>query len=199
MKNIFKNIDSVKRDKIINAALEEFSVNSFAKASTNNIVKRAEISKGSLFHYFKSKENLYKHLKIWSVELMVEEIGGRLNWDDPDLFSRIKQVIMIKSEILSRYPDLITFSKNTQKKKITQGLNQTLDSRATDMYNKFYYQNIDYKLFKTGLDADKAIQITQWVMEQFSRECLRSKDFNSNCFSREIDEYLELLKKAFYK
>lgn len=60
---IFKNIDEEKRGRIINSALEEFSKNSFDKASTNIIVKNAGISKGSLFHYFKNKQELYENYK----------------------------------------------------------------------------------------------------------------------------------------
>ena len=56
MEKIFKNIDIEKRDRIINSALEEFSKNRFEKASTNNIVKNANISKGLLFHYFANKK-----------------------------------------------------------------------------------------------------------------------------------------------
>ena len=39
MNEILKNMDAEKRDRIINAALEEFAKNGFDKASTNNIVK----------------------------------------------------------------------------------------------------------------------------------------------------------------
>jgi AcrR family transcriptional regulator len=44
MEEILKNMGEEKRNRIINSALEEFSKNSFEKASTNNIVKKAGIS-----------------------------------------------------------------------------------------------------------------------------------------------------------
>ena len=36
----------------------EFAQSGFEKASTNEIVKRSNISKGSLFNYFNSKKDL---------------------------------------------------------------------------------------------------------------------------------------------
>ncbi len=52
-----KNSDS--KNKIIEAALQEFGEHGYDGASTNQICLAAGISKGLLYHYFKSKENLF--------------------------------------------------------------------------------------------------------------------------------------------
>ena len=62
MDEILKNIDAEKRDRIINSAIDEFAMYPYEKASTNNIVKNAGISKGLLFHYFENKQELVQHL-----------------------------------------------------------------------------------------------------------------------------------------
>ena len=46
-----------KKQKIYQAALEEFVEHGYQNASTNRITQRAGISKGLLFHYFKNKKN----------------------------------------------------------------------------------------------------------------------------------------------
>ena len=45
--------------KILNAALQEFGENDYFTASTNNICKNNWISKGLLFHYFGSKDEIF--------------------------------------------------------------------------------------------------------------------------------------------
>ncbi|BDU51613.1 TetR/AcrR family transcriptional regulator [Haliovirga abyssi] len=45
--------------KIINTAYKLIAENGYDKTSINNIVKEAGISKGGLYHYFKSKEELF--------------------------------------------------------------------------------------------------------------------------------------------
>lgn len=45
----FINLEAEKRERIINAALKEFAQKGYDKASTNEIIKEAGISKGSLF------------------------------------------------------------------------------------------------------------------------------------------------------
>ena len=60
----------VSRQKIIDAALKEFGQHGYEGASTNQICLSAGISKGLLYHYFKSKENLFAET------LTVEQIRG---------------------------------------------------------------------------------------------------------------------------
>ena len=46
----FENLPEDKKKRIIEASIEEFAKKGYEKASTNNIVKTAGISKGILFH-----------------------------------------------------------------------------------------------------------------------------------------------------
>lgn len=58
----FFNLDSLKQEKILNVAMEEFAFNSFEKVTIDNIVKKAGISKGSFYQYFLNKEDVYQYL-----------------------------------------------------------------------------------------------------------------------------------------
>ncbi|MDR7855556.1 TetR/AcrR family transcriptional regulator [Tissierella sp.] len=57
MKREEKNL--LRRQKIINSAIAEFGINSYAEASLNAICKNGNISKGIIYHYFKDKDELY--------------------------------------------------------------------------------------------------------------------------------------------
>ncbi|WP_129409581.1 TetR/AcrR family transcriptional regulator [Marinitoga lauensis] len=46
-------------EKIIKAAYELFSTEGYQNASINKIKDKAGVSKGAIYHYFKSKEELY--------------------------------------------------------------------------------------------------------------------------------------------
>lgn len=47
------------REVILEAAIQEFGSYGFLSASTNRMCQRANISKGLLFHYYRTKENLF--------------------------------------------------------------------------------------------------------------------------------------------
>lgn len=58
----FQNLNEEKKERVLEAALAEFSRVSLSDASVTKIVKRAEISRGSFYQYFEDKEDLYKYL-----------------------------------------------------------------------------------------------------------------------------------------
>ena len=65
-------IESKKR--IINAAMDVFSKNGYAKASIREIAKAAGISVGGVYLYFKNKEELYKSI----IQDKRREMGARI-------------------------------------------------------------------------------------------------------------------------
>ncbi|MFO7636481.1 MAG: TetR/AcrR family transcriptional regulator [Clostridia bacterium] len=61
-KQTFHNLPAEKKDKIIRAALEEFTERTFTEASIACIVRASGIPRGSFYQYFDDKMDLYKHL-----------------------------------------------------------------------------------------------------------------------------------------
>ena len=61
-KQTFFNLPKEKRQKIEQAALDEFSEYGFDNSNMNRIVAQSEIAKGSFYQYFEDKKDLYFHL-----------------------------------------------------------------------------------------------------------------------------------------
>ncbi len=58
----FERIPAEEQQRILEACIEEFAQNGYEAASTNAIVKRAGIPKGTLFYFFGSKKDLYLYV-----------------------------------------------------------------------------------------------------------------------------------------
>lgn len=58
----FESLSEEKKERIIHAALDEFSKKSYNEAAITTIVEKAGISRGSFYLYFENKESLYKYL-----------------------------------------------------------------------------------------------------------------------------------------
>jgi len=52
----------MKKDDILESALDEFATYNYNRASINSIIKNSNTSKGTFYHYFESKEMLYFEL-----------------------------------------------------------------------------------------------------------------------------------------
>ena len=59
-KETFLKLPEEKKNKIIKAAKKEFERVPLEQASIKNIVEDAEISRGSFYQYFESKEDLLR-------------------------------------------------------------------------------------------------------------------------------------------
>jgi len=73
----FKEIREEKRTLIMDVALEHFAKEGYHKTTINHIAKHAGISKGLMYNYFESKEELLTEI----IERSMEEIA---NYFDPD-------------------------------------------------------------------------------------------------------------------
>ncbi|NLB22998.1 MAG: TetR/AcrR family transcriptional regulator [Clostridium sp.] len=204
MESLLTSIEREKRNNIINSAMKEFSKNSFQNASTNVIAKEAGISKGLLFHYFGTKERLYKFLEFFSIKVVTDEIVNKMDWNQQDIFLRLKEISLIKFKLLEEYPYLTDFSFVVFQDKTADEIMQIEPGFPLELYSKIYTHNIDFTLFKDNIDQKKAVDIVRWTIEKYGddfrgRVKTESIEFDYKQIEKEIYSYIDMLKKCFYK
>ena len=74
MNKTFENLSEEKKLRIINSAIEEFANKGYKRATVDNIVSKAGISKGSIFQYFKNKERLYLYICDSQIKIITDEV-----------------------------------------------------------------------------------------------------------------------------
>ncbi len=209
LEEILKNLNEEKREKIINSALDEFARMPYEKASTNNIVKNAGISKGLLFHYFGSKKELYDRLVEFVISKLTNAIISQIDWDETDILQRIKQAVFLKLQLSREYPkmfDMIYAILANENAKTADEIIQVYKNHGVDtakLMADVYYRNIDLSKFKNPKDTDKSINVIKWTLEKFAEEYTRATDgFKGIDFedtANAFDAYIDVLKRAFYK
>ena len=71
----FHTLPDPQQALIIDAALDEFATHGYGRASLNQIIAAAGISKGSMYYYFNDKEDLYAYAIRDQLESMLEQAG----------------------------------------------------------------------------------------------------------------------------
>lgn len=96
----FFNLPPPKRDRLLRAAVEEFSQKSFHDVSINQIIQSAEIPRGSFYQYFADKTDLFRYILSCFSQQIEETIlasldacGGDLLAVPLALFDRILDLI----------------------------------------------------------------------------------------------------------
>ena len=72
-------LDEQKRLKILGAASELFAANPFHKVILSDVAQAAGVGKGTLYTYFKNKDDLYLSVLYSGFADLVERMRGRLN------------------------------------------------------------------------------------------------------------------------
>ncbi len=80
------------RARILTAALEEFSEKGFHNATIDSMAERAGIAKGTVYRYFKTKEQLFNALKEDTIGEFVEMARKKISTED-DILTILEQVI----------------------------------------------------------------------------------------------------------
>ena len=205
----FHALEPEKKERIINAALDEIAQKGFKKASTNTIIKQAGISKGMLFYYFGSKEELFDFLCEYTIEFAKREYVGKFasQLKTRDFIERCRSLAEKKSEVLSNYPKIIKFYESF----FIPG-NEVYFSKYSDTIQEIQgsvrsglYDDIDYSLFREGIAPEKTLIYIRWLTERYEKE-LTDKLIDAGGMPRgdveaafgDYYEFLADLKKAFY-
>jgi len=96
-----------KRRQVLDAAVDEFAARGYSGASMNALVKAAGISKGSLFHYFRTKSDLFTGLvdaAFGQVKAQVREVRDT-SAGEP-LPQRLERLLTAGLDFIDQHPRL---------------------------------------------------------------------------------------------
>lgn len=203
-KELFYQLDMDKRNRIINAGLSEFAQYSYNEASTNSIVKKASIGKGSLFKYFVNKEELYFYVLDYVIDDFVKDLKEEL----PKFKGELFQLIITYAEAEFNW-----YIENIDKynfiKRAFNDDNSNIYKKTTERYkltgHSFYNKIIeDAEIQVLKWEKGKVLNVIKWVIEGLNEKFIKEADQYSNindikgCYLKELKKYLEMLKKGLY-
>lgn len=204
---LFLGLNTEKQKAILSAGISEFANYGYENSSTNRIVKKAGISKGSLFNYFPSKEDFYFYVLDELTNALVSSLEEQINTLSPDLFQRI-----IEYSVL----EFSWYISNPEKSKL---MIRAFAKSDTDIYRKtvlkygdqerniydWFLQDIDTAPFRWN--RQKIIELIRWFLKGFNDDFLTRMQEQAPSSLQAIEkeyvtslsEYLEILKVGILK
>lgn len=201
----FLNLEPEKRERILNAAINEFAQKGYKNASTNEIVKEAGISKGLLFHYFQNKKQLYLFLYDYLMDVLMKEYFQESWMEEKNLLEKIRIASLAKLELFRKYPLIFKFFLTAYSETDIEVRNEVTDRNQKLIENSLskVYENIDLSAVRDGVDRQKAIHLIIWALEGYANskipeyKAMGEKEFSD--MLAELDTYMEILKQCFFK
>ncbi|SCZ07475.1 TetR/AcrR family transcriptional regulator [Alkaliphilus peptidifermentans] len=202
---LFYELDIDKRNRIIDAGLREFAEQSYNEASTNRIVKAAGIGKGSLFKYFKNKEDFYFYVLDSLIADLVEDVKDDISSLKGDIFDIIIGYAEIEFNWHMNNPDKYKLMKRAFIEDNSVMFQKTMD-RYREAGNLMYYNLLkDADTVRLKPANDKLINVLKWIIEGYNNDFNKKIDAFADIddmkkmYIKELKEYMEIIKKGIYK
>lgn len=198
----FFNLPEQKKQTLLDAAIEEFSRVPLSEASIANIVKEADIPRGSFYQYFENKEDLYFYLLNEELKEKRQKYINKLEKHRGDIFYAFTDLLQ---SFLIRMDD-----ENTHQfyRNMFLNLNYQTEKTFTDIINNNEL-NHQFSEFTNMINTEKlnvknheeielivrmlTLVMTENIIQKFAKDL--SNDEVIEQFTKQID----LLKRGFVK
>ncbi|MFN2198807.1 MAG: TetR/AcrR family transcriptional regulator [Anaerolineales bacterium] len=205
----FERIDPQEQNRILEACIAEFAEHGYAQASTNAIVRRAGIPKGTLFYYFGSKKDLYLYVLDYAIEQYVaafNQLGGML---PADLFERLLARGRIRMRFSIEHPQIYRLFYNaflSTPPKIQAEL-AARSAGYAERSQQLLFDGLDTSPFRPEVEVKQAVELVNLVLEGlFSRYAAELRRLPPEEALRFVEDlrpetwaYFELLKHGIYR
>ena len=169
-KETFFNLAADKRSKIVEIAIQEFADNPYDVASISNIVREAEIAKGSFYQYFEDKQDLYRHLIELSIEERLQLINGMPAEDlSGDLFEYVRRLFQSAITFELKQPGLarIAYRAFVEEVPFPKMAEEIRRRGPTQLFRQLLTQGIHRGEISPWADVDLAAFLMETAFYQF--------------------------------
>ena len=197
----------MKKDDIIKAALNEFSKSTYDNASVNNIIKESQTSKGTFYHHFKNKEELYLHLADMvlrdKIAFFKNAEQTKHTQNSNNIFDLFHLQVEKSIDFSLAHPEYIVFSiqtRNEPNKIIQKKIFEKMGFVSSDYYYSIIKENIDKSIIRDDLPIDFTVKIISYMFTNFlsfmeTLNCKISID-NKDYIKEQYHYYISFIEKG---
>lgn len=202
MKREEKNENS--KEKILQAAVQEFGQKGYVLASTNNICKNNDISKGLLFHYYKTKDELFLICVEKCFDALDEYMKQHMTIETGDTEETLNQFFEIRFNFFKEYPlyEQIFYTAiiNTP-----EHLKQEIEIRREPI-NQVNFEILtrlmDGLELKPGIHKESVLQMiygfSNYVQMKYKGDYSQDLEARKEVLSRHSKEIKDMIMMLFY-
>jgi len=186
-----------KRLRILKAAKKEFSRVPLDKAVIANIVKDADIPRGSFYQYFENIEDLFVYLLQYMYGIDKKKFEKFLKETDNDVYEALKL----------KFQDTIDKLANEENRQFRINIMQTIfndRNRKEDLIEKLVQPDIEVDLtyFPDSIQKSKHSKSMVDIVKMIGKTCLEkylAQPSSKEEVIEDYNNYIDLVKNGFNK
>lgn len=201
MNDKFFKLPIEKQQKIINAAYQVFSQNSYKKAPMSEIADAGGISKALLFHYFTNKKELYMYL--WNTALeQTKQAAVEFHVTETDeFFEMLRRSLLAKCSLMRKYPYLYLFSVKAfyeQEPDIKLSVGASFQLANTDS-EAVIWEKADFSDFRKDIDIRLLYRELLWVSDGYLRQMASAGALDADRMEKDFLRMISQWEKVYLK
>ena len=205
MKKAFENLSSNKKQRVLDACIDEFGENGYEGSSTEGIIRRAGISKGGLYEYTTSKKDIFFFIIEYTYGQLYDYLRRRIKEDvkdlPDDLLQRLRLVSELAIDFYIGHPRFVYLIARTY-----HFTDDVMDKRVQDIFMENFL-DIFGDIDDSGLKFDRLhiLDLAMWLLLKtrydFLLEIKNEKDpvKIKIDYVKNWDFYLSIMKNGIYK
>ena len=176
-------------EKILKAAIAEFGTKSYDSASLNTICNKDHISKGSLYHNFKNKDELYLRCVEVCFQTMTEYLRSG-QYHGKNAHARLRELLLRRKSFFEENPyfsriffDVILHPPAHLQRKL-----QEIRREMDEFHLAYYKKQLASMQLRDGIEADMAVKYFVLFQNMFNEYC-QSKSFGQEDFHAVVQDH----------
>ena len=200
--NAFLKLPEERQEAIANAAIEVFGRDTYKDASTEEIAKKAGISKGLLFFYCKNKKQLYLDTMNFLYEKVVSMVVDDHFWEIDDFFELLIYSARTKSALFERFPWALSFCIRAyypDHRDIKDTMNSWNQKQIDHVFDTFL-KNVNWNMFRDDIEPKYVINMLIWIADGWMHQQQASKKaITLDAMINEFYGWIDMLRGWSYK
>jgi len=205
MNEKFLKLNPEKQERILQAICEEFTDHRYEDASTNRIVEKAGISKGTLFNYFGCKEGMYHALLKYVLDFFK---GYAIDaFETGDFIERCRILAELDMKVYQDAPHMVNFFATlyvSNQSHIPTDITETIGILLSEAMTQLY-RNVDYALFRTDVDPAFLMEMIRYTFDGYMKEVIAKMKRGGltadtfEAFMADHEAFLKGMEQIYYR
>ena len=198
----FESLSEDRRSAVVDAAVEVFGDEDYARASTADIARRAGVSKSQLFFYFKNKRDLYLYVLTAVTRRVADAVVDERWYQIDDFFEIMRYAATRKADLVELSPRIMGFFVRAfyPGHKDVSGVLDAFMTDAVPIMVGTYLGHVRWERFREDVDPMRVVRMLVWCGDGYLHERLRGGGtFDMGEMLSEFLVWLDWLKRATYR
>lgn len=198
----FESLPEERQEAIFEAAVEAFGRNDYKSASTEAIARKAGISKGLLFFYFKNKREMYLYILDRLMTKMIDVVVDDDFYEIDDFFELFFYAAERKRDVLGKIPWMLDFSIRAyypEHKDIKDKMDDWTQAQIDTIFDA-YFKNVRFDKFKENVDPKEIVSMLIWMTDGYlHQQRSRRRPIDVDELMVEFYKWCAMFKQYAYK